>query len=142
MSDDFTLGQLELAFAYHVVQQVIMGDGVIDPGERKFVEDRFPTELMRQSGFQDGAGHATPRFHAALGDALLELPSQLGLDEKLELIDVLLDASLADFDHHIDEGTPAARAARLLDVTTLELEAHFRARGDDMPVPRWPPSLD
>ncbi|MCB9682419.1 MAG: hypothetical protein H6733_13210 [Alphaproteobacteria bacterium] len=134
---DFELPHLELAFAYHVIQQVVGADGVVGDAELRFVEERFPPAVLRSAGFKDARGRFTDRYEEALGDALLELPVRLPMDARLVLIDLFLDASLADDDHGAAEAVHAARAARLLGIPDDVLAAHVASRGDDLPVPSW-----
>lgn len=125
---EFDLLNLKLAFAYHVAQRIVGADDQLARGEVRFLEQRFPAELMRRAGFLSADGTFTELFQRATSEALIELPMRLNVAEKLGLIDLFLDATLADGEFHASEGVVLVHAARLLDLTTEALDAHLSTR--------------
>ena len=124
----YTDDQLELAFAYHMVQRLIGADDSVHQAEIRFMEDRFPSSALRDAGFVDEGGTWTARWRSALELALAELGSRLDEDRKVALVQTLLGASLADRDFDSAEGGVVLQAASLLG---LGGDALDRALGHD-----------
>ncbi|MEQ1570292.1 MAG: TerB family tellurite resistance protein [Myxococcota bacterium] len=119
MDEDFSLDELKLAFSYHIVNQILGSDGAVAPAEAKFLSGTFPTTLMERSGFVSGTGRFTPRWHEALGEALLRLPT-LSVPERVQLIDTFFRAATADDEFLGAEAEVMRRAARLLGLQEAE----------------------
>ena len=113
MDEDFSQADLELAFGWHVVNQLLGADGVVVPTEQGFLERTFPRAKLAASGFVDARGAFTPRWQDALGEALLQLPA-LPVAERVRLIETLFGAALADDVFEKEEGEVVVRIARLL----------------------------
>lgn len=114
MSDeDFARWELELAFTWHVVHQIVSADGTVTDEERAFVGRHLPEGMLQKAGFVGPGGRFTPRFDAALGEALLVLPT-LPLADRQQIVRTLFRAAVADDDLARDEETTVRRAARLL----------------------------
>jgi uncharacterized tellurite resistance protein B-like protein len=128
LTSEFDLLQLKLAFAYHIVQRIVGADDKLARGEVKFLEQRFPAALLARTGFLSPEGTFTEHFQRATSEALIALPSRLNKEEKLGMIDLLFEATLADDEFHASEGKVLVHAARLLDLTTDELDAHLSTR--------------
>ena len=79
----------KLAFATHMVRQIIGADAFVAPEELAYLHRTFPPDLLREAGFVDGDGAFTPRFTEARDTAVLELADRLTLGEKLamEIVD-------------------------------------------------------
>ena len=127
-TSEFDLLQLKLAFAYHIVQRIIGADEKLARGEIRFLEQRFPTALLTRAGFLAPDGTFTEVFQRATSEALIALPVRLNKEEKLGLVDLLFEATLADDEFHVAEGKVLVHAARLLDLSSAELDAHLSTR--------------
>jgi uncharacterized tellurite resistance protein B-like protein len=127
-TSEFDLHDLRLAFAYHVVHQIVGADQTLDASELRFVKHRFPASKLQRAGFLDASGGLTTRYTRAAGEAVIELPTRLTRLEKLAVLDLLLDASLADGEFHPAEGRLLLHAARLLGLSTADVDAHLSTR--------------
>jgi len=139
MSEAQELDTLRLVFAYHVVQQVVAADGVVDDDERAFLEAHWPQARLTELGLLDSTGQPTEAFHQARNTAVSQLRTQLELEQKLELIDTFLQASLSDGHLHHAESAAVVQAARLLDlpgsVWLARLEDNGLVGDVDLPEP-------
>jgi uncharacterized tellurite resistance protein B-like protein len=122
---EFPTEALKLAFSYHALEQIIAADGVLEPGEIAFLQATFSDELMREAGYFDANGERLPRYAAALEEALVELPDRLTLGEKLCLIEIFAEATVADGVLKAVEADVLSAAAEMLGVTTDEWTAHL-----------------
>lgn len=112
MDEDFHLGELKLAFSYHIVNQILGADGKVVPAEARFFKRVFPQALMEQSRFVE-EGQFTQRWHDACGEALLRLPT-LPVADRQKIVEGLFKAALSDDVFEFSEEAVMARAARLL----------------------------
>ena len=110
--EDFARWELELAFTWHVVHQIVAVDGAVTAAERAFVDRSLPEGMLEKARFVRGAAF-TPRFDAALGEALLVLPT-LPKDDRARIVRTLFRAALADDEFVREEESTVRRAARLL----------------------------
>ena len=94
MSDD--LPRLKLAFAYHVITELVRADGQISDREVAFITATFPGTDLARAGFVDVEGRMTQTFVEARDRALVELQDRLSEGDKLVLIQQIADASAAD----------------------------------------------
>lgn len=124
MADTFTRDELTLAFTWHLARQVADADFDVTDGELSWMDLHFPTDKLKAAGFVDHSG-PTRRYEDALGEALASLPDDLALEEKLGLITVLFEGTLADDEFHHTEGNVIVRAAQLLGVSNSQLDAHL-----------------
>jgi len=122
---DSPLDELKLAFAYHVVQEIVGADDNLDIGEMSFLDEVFPNSTLSTAGFIDDDYRPTERYHTAVAQALKALPARLSHPQKLELLDTFLDATLADQDFAREEAAVLVKAAHLLGVRTEELDIHL-----------------
>ncbi len=125
---EFDLLQLKLAFAYHVVQQIVGADDQVAKGELRFLQTRFPADELRRCGFIGVDGAFTDAYHRATGEALMELPERLNDTEKYQMVDLLLEACLADDELHASEAKVLVHAARLLGIPNDALDAHLTTK--------------
>lgn len=114
MDEDFARWELELAFTWHVVHQIVAADGQVTEAEREFVGRNLPQGVLEKAGFVTATGF-TPRFEAALGEALLLLPT-LPKDDRAQIVRTLFRAAVADDDFARNEEVTVRRAARLLNL--------------------------
>jgi uncharacterized tellurite resistance protein B-like protein len=114
IDDDFSREQLVTAFRYQLAHRIVGADGSVSPAEKALLDRMFPAATLRSLGFVDHSGSFTQRWHDALGEALVALPSLLSVDERLDLIESLWAAALADDEVHPDEQKAVAHAGRLL----------------------------
>ncbi len=114
MDEDFARWELELAFTWHVVHQIVAADGQVTDTERDFVGRNLPQGVIEKAGFVKGDAF-TPRFEAALGEALLLLPT-LPKDDRAQIVRTLFRAAVADDDFARNEEATVRRAARLLNL--------------------------
>lgn len=112
MDEDFSLDELKLAFTWHIVHQILGSDGVVCEAEQRFVKRTFPDLLLERSGFFTETGF-TQRWQDALGEALLTLPT-LSVPERVQIVDTLFKAAMADDQFEHAEGEILRRAARLI----------------------------
>jgi uncharacterized tellurite resistance protein B-like protein len=117
---------LQLAFTYHMVEQIIGSDEDLDPHELRYLDQVFPPALMREHGLLDAHGHHTPAFDEARNLALLELPSRLTRGEKLALIEVLVGAAAADGVLAAEEVDALHGAARMLGLDDQAWAEHLQ----------------
>jgi uncharacterized tellurite resistance protein B-like protein len=113
MEDDFARGELVLAFTWHVVHQIVDADGVVTDDERAFIGRRLPPDELERAAFVGPDGQFTKRFDAALGEALLVLPT-LPLEDRTRIVETLYLAAIADEDFERSEEAIVRRSARLL----------------------------
>lgn len=139
MDETFTTDELKLAFTYHISNQILQSDGIMAPGETAFLRASFPEDLFAASGFVDAKGHYTPRWNDALGEALLELPVRLSVEQRLDLLETFYRAAISDGDGQYIEGNILVRAARLLGLKpsqfTARVERMFGTGSIDLPMP-------
>jgi uncharacterized tellurite resistance protein B-like protein len=120
MEDDFHLGELKLAFSYHLVNQILGADGQVVPAEARFFKRVFPQALLEQSRFVED-GKFTQRWNDACGEALLRLP-ELPVSDRQKIIAGLFKAALADDVFEFSEEAVMSRAARLLGLSSHEYD--------------------
>ena len=123
MPDD--LQRLQLAFAYHMIEQVIGSDADLDGEETAYLSEVFPPELLTRLGFLDGTGERTSDFDEARDLALVELPERLTLGEKLGLIELLVGAAAADGLLTAQEVDALSATARMLGVSDAAWAEHL-----------------
>lgn len=123
MPDD--LQRLQLAFAYHMIEQVIGSDAALDGEEAAYLAEVFPLELLARLGFVDGSGARTAAFDEARDLALVELPDRLTLGEKLGLVELLVGAAAADGLLTAQEVDALSAAARMLGVGDAAWAEHL-----------------
>lgn len=121
------LRQLQLAFAYHRVVELIGVDHQVDDAELAFLDATFPRDELRACGLLDGDGATTPRFADAVQTALTELPQLLTLGEKLALVELVAGASAADGVLVPEEADALAAVARTLGVDDAQWLGHLEA---------------
>ena len=94
---------------------------------------------FESSGFVDAQGAYTDRWRDALGEALVELPVRLTVDERLSILETFYQAAIADDDFQYIEGNILVRAARLLGLKpeqfTARLEQLIGSGSIDLPAP-------
>ena len=141
MAETFTVDELKLAFTYHIVNQILRSDGEFAPSEAAFLERSFPRRLFQQSAFIDSAGRYTQRWQEALGEALIELPVQLTVDQRLGILETFYQAAMADAELQYIEGNILVRAARLLGLRaeqfTARIEQLIGTGSIDLPAPEF-----
>ena len=123
MPDD--LQRLQLAFAYHMIEQVIGSDADLHGEEVAYLSDVFPRELLARLDFVDEAGTRTAAFDEARDLALVELPERLTLGEKLGLIELLVGACAADGLLTAQEVDALSATARMLGVGDAAWSEHL-----------------
>lgn len=110
------LESLQLAFAYHVVCEVIGADATIDPAELAWIHAMFPFDRLLERGLVDRHGKVTPLLDELRHQALIELPERLSADQKLSLVRIVAHASAADGVLAPEEADTIAAVARMLGV--------------------------
>jgi len=63
VADD--LLRLQLAFTLHMADQILGSDAHIDDAERSWLHERFPAEMLRETGFVDADGNLTSAYEEA-----------------------------------------------------------------------------
>jgi hypothetical protein len=121
------LQRLQLAFAYHMIEQVIGSDAELDAEELTYLAEVFPPDLLIRLEFLDGAGARTAAFDEARDLALVELPERLTLGEKLALVELLVGAAASDGVLTAQEVDALSAAARMLAVPDVAWEGHLDA---------------
>lgn len=116
MADEHELMRLQLAFAYHMIEEVIRSDADLEGAETDYLAEVFPRTLLRDLGFEDAQGRRTEAFAEARDLALVVLPERLTDGEKLGLLDLLVGASAADGVLTAEEADALAAGARMLGV--------------------------
>ena len=141
MEEDFTIAQLKLAFTFHIVNQILESDDEVVPSEARFLERTFPKHVFENSGFIDANGRYTARWQDALGEALLELPVRLSVEERLGILETFYQAAISDDDFQYVEGKILERAAKLLALRpeqfTARMEALIGTGSIDLPAPEF-----
>ena len=141
MDEVFSIDQLKLAFTYHIVNQILESDDEMVPAEARFLERTFPKEVLSGSGFVDEKGRYTARWQDALGEALLELPVRLSVEDRLTVLETFYQAAISDDDFQYIEGNILVRAARLLGLKpeqfTARLEQLIGTGSIDLPAPEF-----
>lgn len=123
MPDD--LQRLQLAFAYHMIEQVIGSDADLHGEEVAYLSDVFPRELLARLHFLDEAGSRTAAFDEARDLALVELPERLTAGEKLGLVELLVGAAAADGVLTAEEVDALSAAARMLGLDDAAWSEHL-----------------
>jgi uncharacterized tellurite resistance protein B-like protein len=85
---------MKLAFTWHVSQQLIAADGVVTSDEKSWLRVRYALRA-RDRGLMFPDGKPTAAYQVLLDAALKELPA-LPREERLELVDDVIDTILAD----------------------------------------------
>lgn len=124
----FNLDDLKLAFCMHMVDQIVAADDRLSPEELAFLEAKFPPSMLRERGFLGPDGARTDAWHLAAMDALDRLPTELSEAEKLELLTVFFDATVADDQFEIAEGNLLLDGARLLELDDATVDAFLASR--------------
>ena len=119
------LQRLQLAFAYHMIEQVIGSDADLDGEEGAYLSEVFPRELLARLGFVDATGARTESFDEARDEALVELPERLTVGEKLGLVELLVGAAAADGLLTAQEVDAVSAAARMLGVGDAAWSEHL-----------------
>ncbi|MBX2802685.1 MAG: TerB family tellurite resistance protein [Myxococcales bacterium] len=119
------LNELQLAFAYGHMLDVIGSDTVVDPSELSFLRGTFPDELLRTCGFLDPEGRFTQRFVQAREEAGRSLPSRLTQGQKLALVELLVGAAASDGVLAAEEADALHAAARSLGLGDEAWQSHF-----------------
>ena len=140
VASEFSVDELKLAFAYHVVQLIVGADQVVSQAEAVYVTCHFPAEILRSSGYVDDDGLLTPRFSAARDAALADLPDLLDMAAKRALVSMFVGAAVVDDQLDHGESQIFVAAASLLGLSTDELDAHLDTLDDsvgsfDLPDP-------
>ena len=125
MAED--LLRLQLAFAYHMIEQVIGSDAETEREELRYLAEVFPPELLRDLGYEDADGARTEAFREARDLSLVELPERLTDGEKLGLLDLLVGASAADGVLTAEEADALGAAARILGIPDATWREHLAA---------------
>jgi uncharacterized tellurite resistance protein B-like protein len=112
VDEEFSLAELELAFSWHIVDQILHSDGQVAPTEARFLASTFPPAVMEKSGFVEG-GKFTDRWNEALGEALLRLPT-LAVEDRVRILSTFFRAATADDEFLGVEAEVMRRAAKLL----------------------------
>ncbi len=135
---DFSLEQMKLALAYHMVVETIDADLEVNDAEERFLSRTFPADSLRKAGFVDNTG-TTVRFEQCLGQALITLPETMSLADRLAILTQVFQASLADEEFARQEGAVLVKASRLLAITPSQLDDHLDALESvgnvDLPAP-------
>lgn len=116
--------RLQLAFTLHMSEQILGSDRDVSDSERSWLHERFPREMLAQTGFIDAAGQLTATFEEARDDALITLPDQLELSGKWQIMEDLVQAAAADGVLAAEETMALAHAAALLGVSDDAWAAH------------------
>lgn len=119
------LDRMRLAFAVFVAKLIVDADGIVDFGELKLLSQVFPDELLREVGFLDEGGGLTTDYRDAYTRAMRELPHQLDLDGKLELVTVFHRTSVADGELIQAELLVLREAAEVLGIPLAVLSKHL-----------------
>jgi uncharacterized tellurite resistance protein B-like protein len=114
----------KLAWTLHMVRQIIGADAHVDPTELEFLRDRFPVELLTDCGFGDPNDPST-RYLEARDTAQVELADRLPLGEKLQLLEILVDAAAADGVLQAEEADALHAAAHMLGVDDSAWREHL-----------------
>jgi uncharacterized tellurite resistance protein B-like protein len=121
------LMRLQLAFTLHMAQQVLGSDQNVTETERSWLRDRFPAEMLAQTGFLDADGHLTAAFEEARDDALMVLPEQLPMAGKWQILEDLVQAAAADGILAAEESDALAHTARLLGMSDQDWADHVES---------------
>lgn len=106
--------RLQLAFAWHLSQQVVDADGLVHPAESEFLDRHFPREKLAAHGLIDDQGRFTDAFGEAVEQALTVLPGALSIDDKRRLMGILAEAARAEGHTAEAESNVLIVAARIL----------------------------
>ena len=59
---EFEFEHLRVAFAYHMVEQIVHADDAVEFKETDFMERHFPSNQLLKYGFIEESGNLTQRF--------------------------------------------------------------------------------
>lgn len=115
MSETFSIEELKIAFAFRITHMVMEADEVLHPEEVRFIERVFERQALDACGYlEEGERGFSSRFAAALARAAATLPEELSEAEKLDMMDIFVDAAKADGQVDPREVTVLLQAARML----------------------------
>jgi uncharacterized tellurite resistance protein B-like protein len=117
--------RLRVAYAVHVAQLIIDADGILDMEEATALGGFFPDFLLHACGFLDDNGRLNDEYNRAVAEAITDLPGQLGLALKLELITLFHAACMADGELHGNEIAVLMQAAEALGVSRKQMHRHL-----------------
>ena len=118
---EFTLDELETAFALRVVHMVMTADEVVTDGEMEFLEGVFPPEVIHDKGYIDPSENLfTRRFSRAIEAAPDALSQWLSEDQKRSMIALFFKACEADGEVDPRELGVVTQAARMLGLSQEE----------------------
>lgn len=124
---DLELTRLKVAFAFHVAKMIVESDNDVDPREMTVMTDAFPRELLDGLDFVDENGRFTSEYHDAVVSALEVLPGTLSQSEKLRLVAIFTQASVADGQLKQRERALIIEAAAYLGVSADQVVAHLKS---------------
>ena len=106
-----SLFRMKYAFAYHIVHQVLGESPQLSPEEQAFIDEQFPTELLKVLNIDD------PDERQSLFDrASTELPQRMTVEERLELVGMFFAASSLNGEMLFQEFSILTVAAEFLEV--------------------------
>ncbi len=110
--EDWRMERMRFAFAYHFAKSIMEADGLVHADEREFMARVFPPDVMASLGVETHEAR-----HAALKEAMEQLPHLLGHHDKLAMVGLFFSMCHAD-------GNLDAREMRVLKeaATVLGLE--------------------
>mgnify|MGYP001405912141 CR=1 FL=1 len=113
--------RLKYVFAMFSVQKIIWADEVVDELELRYVQDHFPQELLQVLQLQD-----TSILPVLLEEALVSLPTSLGMDEKMQVIGLCFGAAASTGTVNPAEVAILQVAAEKLGVPNEDLFAYIQ----------------
>ncbi len=137
---DTKLEELKLAFGYHFARLVVETDGSIGEDEHRFLDTLFWREKLVAAGLITAAGEVTLDFADRVREAITVLPVRASEAERLDVLTLILRATLSDGRFEWGEGTVVNKAAELLGLSNQAVDHHFETMGDlvgslDLPEP-------
>lgn len=112
--------RMKYAFAMHLVKNVIEADCVVVESEREFYRECFPEDLIRALDLQ------SPSVREKwLARALVELPSAMSLDERMDIFGMVLGASVVDGELEFREFGVLEVAAKALHIPQDNMMRYF-----------------
>lgn len=124
----YGIDDLKLAFCMHMVDQIVAADDQLSEAELAFLAEKFPPSMLVERGFQAPDGTRTDAWQEAAMDALERLPTELSEAEKLDLLAVFLEATVADDEFAREEGNVLVDGARLLDLDDAVIDKFLASR--------------
>ncbi|TNE90049.1 MAG: hypothetical protein EP330_09480 [Deltaproteobacteria bacterium] len=118
---------MKMALGYKIATDIVEADENVDPAERAFIMKKFPYAELMEAGFVSPSGEPTPRLQTFLDDALVAFPTEVPLEERLQMLDDFIDAVTADGELNEGEARILRQGATMLGLSEEQIDERMEA---------------